>query len=514
MAIHALGTGVQTNSTSATSQSGAALDGQSADGFLSLLTQASVASNSTENAASSASASTSASGTLLQQLTQLLHSGVSIDQLTTTIAGQLLQIAGGTHASSSSVQVKAVANYLRQGEHDGQDPATTAKDLLKKIKTLLSALQQPSSPMVPLVNATALLSAAQNTPTTTVPTPNSSTGSDAFSTALAALQAQSASAAATHSSNAPAASTAATVAPAPPSGAAASAPESATSQPQTLGQASLGASSESPSTPASSGLHVSTDLGSIAAGQGTALERALLRAANVDVARTAASLSNQLETSLASLSASLEEAFASSSSVASVGGAVSPISAVAAPESADTSLAQSALGLVGSASQNTGQTSFAASVASAQSPMNVDDVMDQVVTGLSIKNFTDNPTVKISLNPPHLGALSVKITVNDNTVSANVVTQSGAVRSLLLDQQNQLSTVFAQAGLKLGSLTVDLSGQGLGQEADRRQAQRQEVLAANAGLGISATPEQALSEPTSGPSLLGSVNMQLLNQLV
>jgi len=244
------------------------------------------------------------------------------------------------------------------------------------------------------------------------------------------------------------------------------------------------------------------------------LERALLRAANVDVTRSASSLTTQVDTTLASLSSSLEDMFGSAGSSA----ATATVAKAATGNQSgllDTSLGDASMALVNGTSSSTSQTSFSSALASAQSPLDVDDIMDQVVQGLSVKNFTDNPTVNITLNPPNLGQLNVKISVTDSTVNATVVTQSSDVRSVLLDNRAQLDQVFASAGLKLGSLNVDVSGQGLQQEADRRQAQRESVFAAsNTVSGISSDTTSDVSTQTTGPSLLGSVDLSLLNQLV
>jgi flagellar hook-length control protein FliK len=269
----------------------------------------------------------------------------------------------------------------------------------------------------------------------------------------------------------------------------------------TLGQASL-----------ETALNVGTSLNAIAAGQGTSLERALIRAANVSVARDEISGVGTTNATLTALSNSLDQLLGTNADDDTDLDS-SPVTPVQTATS-DTSLADASLALAQSPNQSNTQTSFASALTSAKNTHNVDEIMEQVVHGLSVQNFKDNPTVHMTLNPPDLGRLTIKISVNDSTVTANVVAQSSDVQKTLLDNRSQLDQVFASAGLKLGSLNVDVSGQGLGQEADRQQAQRNSVFTSAVTDNNSTDDTSASAQATNGPSMLNSVNLSLLNQLV
>ena len=522
--------------------------------FLAMLTQASNSANgftsgdkggiSTSNGANSAGTQSLDSPTsqLETQITQLLNNGISLDQLTKAIASKLFSLTGGASGADTADKVNAVARYLRQGESSTQDPATTAKDIVAKVKALVTALQQQKSLNSTPTDSGNILDASQAGETPTTSTTASTTTStsqpasppdtsalpsagNAFAAALHALQTATTAPA---SATTPPASTAVSTPQSPP---AANAPVTASVDQAAMGStlAQLVQSVQSPQSPSAdassqdqaaaaaapaptgsgSGLQVGTDLNAIASGQGTALGRALLRAVNVDVSRTTSTLAAQVDSTLSTLSASLDDLMTSSGSAAGTG---AKASAASGPAAIDSSLSDAAAALMNPSSSSGSQTSFVSTLANAQAPVNVDDIMEQVVHGLSIKNFTDSPTVNIALNPPSLGELSIKLTVSDSTVNATVITQSNDVRNILLENRSQLDQVLANAGLKLGSLNVDVNGQGLQQDADRRQAQRQQVFAPTLSSGDTGT--DAAPVQSSGPSMLGSVDLNLLNQLV
>lgn len=571
--------------------------------FVALLTQAS--SSSTNGIAGDSGRVATANGANLTgtqsqnspldqiqaKIAKLLDKGISLDRITHAIASKLVSLSGG---QSSKARVDAVANYLRQGENSSQSSATTAKNVVDKIKTLVSASQQQRQQHSGSIsNSGNILDASQagDTPSAPTPAPAPATVTDAATTTAASATASTTTLVTDTSQSAPKQTTPAQTAPAQtaktdaataqlvldaavaalqglstpwnpndssqvatPAATTAVTPQAPTTSVQpdataalqasptaqdqaaavpTSGQAvatqSSGASAQALAAAAAGtsqnasqqetlgqaavdgSLQVSSDLNAIASGQGTALSRALLRAANVDVARSSSTAGVRIDATLSAIIGSLDDIFASlrtdGSDVESKN-----VGAIAAANT-ESSLGDAAGAFANSSSTATSQTSFVSTLAKAQAPINVDDIMDQVVHGLSIKSFADNPTVNISLNPPHLGELSVKLTVTDATVNATVITQSGEVKNILLDHRAQLDQFLANAGLKLGSLNVDVSSQGSQQDADRREAQRQQIFSSGLASENDASLDEAAPQ-TNGPSMLGSVDLTLLNQLV
>jgi flagellar hook-length control protein FliK len=85
-------------------------------------------------------------------------------------------------------------------------------------------------------------------------------------------------------------------------------------------------------------------------------------------------------------------------------------------------------------------------------------IIEQVVKAMTVRTYGDTSQMRISLQPQHLGDVSMKLTVTGNTVSANVVAQNANVGQILLANQHQLAKTLADAGLSLGSFSVDVSG--------------------------------------------------------
>jgi flagellar hook-length control protein FliK len=477
------------------------------------------------------------------KIQSLLEKGVSLDRISNAIASKLVALADGKNGSctkATEARVAAVAAYLKQGESGAQDAQTTANDIVKKVVTLLSALghqnaSTDASGVASSTDAGKILDASQagDTPITQS-TPQSTTHATNQATAQVTTQ--------TLTQAEPAAGTlqyalAALLLPSrqgPPSLSALSSDSSSGSAPlplvpavstalaapvgaQAAPMTSLPQASAGSIDAQSTGPRVDTGLQAIAAGEGTALERALIRAAGASVVREPMLAGDARGSSLAALSASLDQLFGEAMGQGTTSSNTPGGSGTGPVQTADPMPSlMAAFGLTDGAAQGSAGTRSTSAPTVAQSPIPLDEIMDQIVSGLSLKNFHDNPTVSIALNPPDLGRLSVKISVSDSNVTASVVTPSSEVQSALLAHRSQLDQLFASAGLKLGNLNVDVSGQGLGEEAASRQAQRESFLAAQARasrpIENMACGDSAKQE--SGPSMLGSVNLNLLDQLV
>ncbi|MGZ3540725.1 MAG: flagellar hook-length control protein FliK [Vulcanimicrobiaceae bacterium] len=155
------------------------------------------------------------------------------------------------------------------------------------------------------------------------------------------------------------------------------------------------------------------------------------------------------------------------------------------------------------------------SVATPYTPVDAQAVIEQVVKGIVMRNSGSSSEVRMRLSPDHLGDVSLKLTVDGGTINATMVAQNADVRDMLLTNQHQLARSLAEAGLSLGSFSVDVSGNQTGGSGQ----QQQQTFANHHGrlghaIDSSETGEQWL-EPRFGPTLVpSSQNPWLLNTLV
>ena len=119
--------------------------------------------------------------------------------------------------------------------------------------------------------------------------------------------------------------------------------------------------------------------------------------------------------------------------------------------------------------------------------------------------------MQLHLQPAHLGNVTLDLRVDGTSVSANVVAQSADVRDALVANQHHLARSFADAGMKLASFSVDVSGgdaRGFQQEQNNaRGFGRRYVVHETAG----ADETDASVASTSSTSSNGSLD--LLDQL-
>jgi flagellar hook-length control protein FliK len=150
--------------------------------------------------------------------------------------------------------------------------------------------------------------------------------------------------------------------------------------------------------------------------------------------------------------------------------------------------------------------------AAAADPAPVDPTVaiEQLVKSMAMRTGSDGTSeMRLRLQPESLGSVTLKLSVDGNNVSANVVAQSGEARTALLAGQHHLARSLADSGLKLTSFTVDLSG---GQSQDQRDP--------TSGFGRKYTVhEGAVAEtdstesPSDGPALLPGSTLGLLSYL-
>lgn len=175
--------------------------------------------------------------------------------------------------------------------------------------------------------------------------------------------------------------------------------------------------------------------------------------------------------------------------------------------------------LAATANSSSGSSDAVAATGSAAktASLSTDDthgVMSQIISSISIRDSAGSQVVRLTLTPPHLGDITVNVTINpDRTVNATVLTNSADVRATVLANSQELTRTFNEAGLKLGHLGVDLSGQGsAGDQQNRDQAEKDQSRRPQ--FTVNTTNDTSDESAKPGPSLLNSVNLQLLNQLV
>lgn len=146
--------------------------------------------------------------------------------------------------------------------------------------------------------------------------------------------------------------------------------------------------------------------------------------------------------------------------------------------------------------------------------VDVNAVIEQVVKGIVINNTGSGSQIRLRLQPEHLGEVAVKLTVEGNNISANVVAQNAGVRDALLGAQPALSRSLADAGLNLGAFSVNVSGGQAGSANDRQQA-RQPSSGFKIGgwnAGLSPDDDQPPSDSVCAPAQSGARSM-VINSL-
>ncbi len=93
-------------------------------------------------------------------------------------------------------------------------------------------------------------------------------------------------------------------------------------------------------------------------------------------------------------------------------------------------------------------------------PIDHSAIADQVLRGAFMRTTGTSSEMRLSLLPDSLGSVNVKLVVDAGNVTAHVLAETPEVRDALTAAQPQLSKALADAGLKLTSLRVDLSGNG------------------------------------------------------
>jgi hypothetical protein len=143
-------------------------------------------------------------------------------------------------------------------------------------------------------------------------------------------------------------------------------------------------------------------------------------------------------------------------------------------------------------------------------PVDQTATIEQLVKSMAMRTGSDGTSeMRMRLQPESLGTVTLKLTVDGNNVSANVVAQNGEARTALLASQHQLARSLADSGLKLTSFTVDVSG---GQAQDQKD--RTSGFGRRYAVHEVAAPDGESQEGSSvGPELLSGSTLGLLSYL-
>jgi flagellar hook-length control protein FliK len=152
-------------------------------------------------------------------------------------------------------------------------------------------------------------------------------------------------------------------------------------------------------------------------------------------------------------------------------------------------------------------------------PIDHSAIADQVLRGAFMRNVGQSSEIRLSLVPESLGDVSVKLVVNAGNVAAHVVADTPQVRDALIAAQPQLDKSLADAGLKLTSFTVDLSGGGFAgfaqqQNEQSRNDQRSHRASDTADTGGDSDETRLEAIPSFGPSIVTKPDAGDYNYLV
>jgi flagellar hook-length control protein FliK len=164
--------------------------------------------------------------------------------------------------------------------------------------------------------------------------------------------------------------------------------------------------------------------------------------------------------------------------------------------------------------QSTAPTAATQPAALTYSSVDPNAIVEQLVKGIVVHTGGSQTQVRLRLQPEHLGDVSLKLTVDGNTIAANVVTQNADVRNVLLANTHQLARSLADAGLALGNFSVDVSGGNAGFTDQHSQPQYAPHKAAAVGSMLAGEDESTWADVTAQPPQAGGPQALVLNHLV
>lgn len=98
---------------------------------------------------------------------------------------------------------------------------------------------------------------------------------------------------------------------------------------------------------------------------------------------------------------------------------------------------------------------------SADRPVIEAEVFERFGEGVRFSASNGMKEVRIAMHPEELGGVTIRLRVDNNTVSAHILVESQAVKGIFDSDTGRLRDIFAQNGLDLDNFSVELSsGEG------------------------------------------------------
>lgn len=127
------------------------------------------------------------------------------------------------------------------------------------------------------------------------------------------------------------------------------------------------------------------------------------------------------------------------------------------------------------------------SFASAVSKVNIEALL-QGVTGKALVTLADGKSeMKMNLNPPELGRMNLKLTLEDGIMAGKIVVSTPEAKALFDQNLGELQRALQQAGINLGSLDVALGNNGFSGSQDSAEPSQTGGIAANAAVSTTET---------------------------
>lgn len=99
------------------------------------------------------------------------------------------------------------------------------------------------------------------------------------------------------------------------------------------------------------------------------------------------------------------------------------------------------------------------------------DIVNQVVNHIRVRVLPETTSMELTLNPQHLGKLNIAISSTNGVAKATMTVQSEAAKEALESQLITLKETFAEKGIKVVSVEVNVSEFGFKNESDGKGEQ-------------------------------------------
>jgi flagellar hook-length control protein FliK len=138
----------------------------------------------------------------------------------------------------------------------------------------------------------------------------------------------------------------------------------------------------------------------------------------------------------------------------------------------------------------------AAPVTEAPSPASYVDsqsILDQVRDQIKVNITEDATTMELQLHPASLGTVNLSVASNGGVVTANILVQNEAVKSVLEAQLVQLLETFEEQGQKVEAIEVSVAGYDLDRSLNQGNEQGEQGSRERSSEGIARTSRRRLN---------------------